>query len=316
MNFYDNNGYIDMEKVINLPYPFIFVVHGRGTGKTYGAFKYLLDHPEYPPVYVGGIPHVKNISGVWHGAIADDGRLQAEGDPIGYICALNTIANIRGFNGEQINIMIYDEFIPEARARAIKQEGEAIVNAYETINRNRELKGRPPLKMVFLANANKLSSPIFQTLGIMDRIDRMVMTGQEMCLLPDRGVAILKLRNSAISNAKAETALYRATSNVDFTAMALKNDFDTSTYLYVQREPIEEYRLMAEYEDVYIYRHKSKKWWYVSRHKRGTAKYKYIDEEFSKRKMRKDLLYFFTAWLHGYVSFEDYYCKLILTESL
>ena len=351
INFYTENGYIDMEKVISLPYPFIFVVHGRGTGKTYGAFKYLLDHPEkkfmvmrrtqieadtigftdfspfqpvladnpekYKPVYVGGIPHVKNISGVWAAQLDEGtGKLAPEGEPIGYICALNTISNIRGFNGEQIKIMIYDEFIPERGARSIKNEGEAIVNAYETINRNRELKGQAALKMVFLANANKLSSPIFQTLGIMDKIDKMAMTDQETCFLPDRGIAILKLRNSSISSAKADTALYRATSNREFAAMALKNEFDTSVYLYVQREPINEYKLVAVYEDVCIYRHKSKRWWYVSHHKRGTEKYHYIDEEFSRKKMKKDLVLFFDAWLHGNVSFEDYYCKLVLTNSL
>ena len=41
---YLESGYLNMEYIINLPVPFIFVLGGRGTGKTYGALKYLLDN--------------------------------------------------------------------------------------------------------------------------------------------------------------------------------------------------------------------------------------------------------------------------------
>ena len=40
---YDNNGYIKIESLLACGMPFIFVTGGRGTGKTYGALKYILD---------------------------------------------------------------------------------------------------------------------------------------------------------------------------------------------------------------------------------------------------------------------------------
>ena len=46
MNYYLPSGYVDMAKIIEQPYPFIFLIHGRGTGKTYGACKYVLDKGE------------------------------------------------------------------------------------------------------------------------------------------------------------------------------------------------------------------------------------------------------------------------------
>ena len=347
--YYRPDGYIDMAKIIEMPFPFIFVMHGRGTGKTYGACEYLLKHdqkfmllrrtqveadticytefspfqpvladnPDLQPVVVNALPNVKNVHGVWHGALnPDTGKLDPEGDPIGYVAALSTFSNIRGFNGEQVKILLFDEFIPEAKSRVIKHEDLAFLNVVETIGRNRELKGQPPLKVVCLSNANKLASPIFQALGIMDKVDRMAMTGKQECLLHDRGIAILKLSDSPISNRKKDTALYRAAANSEFTDMSLNNSFDMSNWLYVKTEPLEEYRIVAQYEDVYIYRHKTQKWYYVCRHKTGTVKNVYVNETFSKRRLKREQMLFYDCWLHGAVSFQDFYCKVQMWESL
>lgn len=348
MSFYLDSGYVDIEKIINLPYPFIFVLGGRGTGKTYGACKYLLDsgrkfmylrrmqqeadaignpefspfapvledHPEIPPITLDVIPGVKNIKAVYPAELNEAGKLQPAGDAIGYVGALNTISSIRGFSGEQIDIVLYDEFIPEKNARSIKAEGDAFLNCYETINRNRELKGRDPLKIVCLTNANKMASPIFVSLGITEQIDNMSRKGKECCYLKDRGIALIKLKNSPISDRKKKTALYRAAASEDFRRMSIENDFDTTTYMYVHPEPIEEYRIIAQYEDIYIYRHKALAKYYVSRHCSGHPKHKYYAEKFSQKKLKREQLPVFDAWLKGNISFQDYYCKLTLTESL
>lgn len=349
MNYYSESGYIDMEKIMSIRCPFIFLVHGRGTGKTYGMCKFLLDHlddgkflfmrrtqteadtisftdfspfqpvlndhPEYPRLTVQSIPNVKNISAVYKGEL-DDGRLKPVGDPVGYIGALSTIANVRGFNGEQIRYMVYDEFIPERGARLLRDEGDRILNCYETVNRNRELKGIDPLKAVFLSNANRMDSPVFQSLGILDRIDQMTMRGQSECILNERGIAVLKLKESPISLKKAETALYKATGDSTFKDMSLLNSFSSDTYLYCKREPIQEYRPVFQYEDITIYRHKSKCHYYVTRHRSGGVVRQYFDEDFSRRRMKRDQYSFMNAWLQGQISFEDIYCKTKMIDAL
>lgn len=276
----------------------------------------LQDHQDLNPITLTPIPGVKNIRAVYRGDLDENGVLQPVGDSIGYVGALNTISSIRGFSGEQIEIVLYDEFIPERNARAIKAEGDAFLNCYETINRNRELKGREPLKMVCLTNANKLASPIFVSLGITEQVDNMTRRGKQCSFLDDRGIALIKLRDSPISARKMQTALYKAAVSEDFRRMAIANDFDTTTYLYVHPEPLEEYRIIAQYEDVYIYRHKSIPRYYISRHCSGHPKNQYVAEQFSQKRMRKDLSLMFDAWLKGNISFQDYYCKLILTDSL
>lgn len=352
MNLYEQNGYADMKKIMSLPYPFIFVVGGRATGKTYGACKVLLDLPEnekflfmrrtgdeaeliasadfspfnpvivdnpdkYDLMYTGKIQHVKGITAAWKGETDDSGVLKPVGAPLGYFGALTTIYKTRGFSMEDVTVLLYDEFIPEKHVHAIRNEGECFLNAVETISRNRELRGRKPLKVVCLSNANKLSSPLFVALGIMDNVERMAMRGQAACFLPERGIAVIRLQDSAISKAKAETALYKAANSKDFVDMALKNDFDSSTNLYIKREPIEEFKIIAAIDnDVYIYKHKSEQRYYVSRHKRGTPKYNYLLDDLSVRRLKREQYIFFACWLRGRVSFEDYYTKYMLTNCL
>ena len=43
---YLDSGYLNAKWVIDLPYPFVFCVGGRGTGKTYGALDTCVQ--EYP----------------------------------------------------------------------------------------------------------------------------------------------------------------------------------------------------------------------------------------------------------------------------
>ena len=348
MNYYLPSGYVDMAKIIEQPYPFIFLIHGRGTGKTYGACKYVLDKGEKfvylrrtqteadlcssaefspfkplmdddPDLHIVSdkIAHVKNVSGFYRGELDEKTSIyKPAGAAIGYSTALTSISQIRGFSMEDCTIVIYDEFIPEVSARAIRGEDSALLNGYETISRNRELKGRPPLKLVCLSNANKIAAPIFATLGIMPKINKMVMRDQQECIIADKGIAIYKLRDSPISAAKAQSSLYKATAGTEFSRMALDNAFDSSNWLYVQREPLREYKPVVVFDDICIYRHKSTRGrYYVSRHLSGSPP-RYINEPMSVKQFRRVYAAFFDAWLRGNVSFEDYYCKYLLTTIL
>ena len=89
-----------------------------------------------------------------------------------------------------MQLWIFDEFIPERHERPIKNEGAAFLNAYETMNRNRELQGYKPIQTLCLANANDLGNPIFMELGLVSRAMRMQQTGKTMSLLRDRGIGI------------------------------------------------------------------------------------------------------------------------------
>lgn len=353
MNLFLDNGYADMHAIMTLPYPFIFVIGGRGTGKSYGAMRELLDMPAgdkfllmrrtgeeadaisytatspfmavttddpelYPPVVCGPLPHVKALSGVWHGEPDDKGELKPAGEPIGYISALVRIYKIRGFYMEDVKTLLFDEFQPEKHVKRIRNEGDSFLNSVETISRNRELRGEAPLKAVCLSNSESLACPIFQAMGIIPELDRAFTRGKHEYINQEKGIAVFKLPPSPISEKKASTALYRAARDSDdFMTMALKNDFDKSTYLYVEPAPLAEYKIVADVgQEVYIYRHKSAPLYYVTRHQAGQPRYKYNTDVMSIKRLKREQKRFFEAWLRGNIKFSDYYSKYYLTSLL
>ena len=103
---------------------------------------------------IGLVPIKKKIHGIYNRVKADDGTDVPSGAPIGYGIALSTIGTVRGVDMQDCSDCIYDEFIPESHVRSMRDEFSAFANAYETINRNRELAGLPALRMWLLSNAN------------------------------------------------------------------------------------------------------------------------------------------------------------------
>ena len=285
VKLYDDNGYLNVPALLKTGVPFIFCWGGRATGKTYGALKEavnsgvkfglmrrtqaqldLISKPEFSPFKplnkdmgwnIRIVPLSKYNGGIYNTNEADT-KQTPEGPPIGYTFALSTIANTRGFDGSEIELLIYDEFIPEPHARPIKEEHEAFLNAYETINRNRELQGRKPLQVLCLANANTLANPLFLGLGLVAKAERMYRTGQEYSIDSKRGFALVNLCRSAISELKRETALYRFTGDNSFSKMALSNDFSGEEERgRIGAKPLVEYRPVVQIGELCIYRQSS-----------------------------------------------------------
>lgn len=194
---YDENGYLNVKSVRDLGVPFNFVIGGRGTGKTYGFLSDVLDRgeqfilmrrtqtqvdlikkPDFSPfnsicrdrgLHLGYGQITKYNSAVYKQQQDTDGEWINSGSPIGYTAALSTISSMRGFDASSVSVLVYDEFIPERHEKAIKNEASAFLNAYETINRNRELTGHKPLTAILLANSNDISNPLFIELGLVDK---------------------------------------------------------------------------------------------------------------------------------------------------
>lgn len=331
MSIYLDSGYLDIEKILSYNMPFNFVVGGRATGKTYGALKTayenrirfilmrrtqtqcdLINKPEFNPykainMDLGSNVTVKSIS-KYNSKIVED--FEDSETILGYTCALSTISNMRGFDASDVQLLIYDEFIPEKHERPLKNEGSAFLNAYETINRNRELKGSDPVQVLCLANAFNIANPIFLELGLVGRCEKMKNSGQELFIDKERGILIVMLYKSRISKAKADTALYRLSSG-SYADMALSNDFIYNSNENIKSIALNEYRLICTVGEISIYRHKSKRTYYVSEHRSGTAP-QYTSDEVNILRYRKNhgmLLY--SAYMRNNITFEN-----MLTKSL
>lgn len=290
MKLYQSNGYANMPDIMQAPTPFILCVGGRGTGKTYGSLLFLLKNnipfiylrrtaaqmelvskEEFSPIVkIGadcGIPLVieslgKYASGVYR--LLDNGDRDTKA--VAYNMALSSVANIRSFDASGIKVILYDECIPERHEKKMsKFEKEAVLQMYESIDRNRQLNGEAPVKLVCLANANDLEAPILQALGCIKVLDSMRRKKQTQRIDKTRGLSIFLLNNSPISAEKRQTALYKLVmGHGDFADMALENTFSHDNYTDIGKKPINEYIPFACIGSICLYRHKYTFEWYVS----------------------------------------------------
>lgn len=334
MALYLESGYANMKEIISREDVFIFVIGPRGTGKTYGALLHILesgskfiylrrtqteadlvssavinpfkkvieDHKEYEVM----TESVNRNMGAFFTEVSGEHAI------LGYSAALSTFASIRGMDFSDVDLIFFDEFIPEKRARPIKEEFQALMNMYETVNRNRELSGKPPVKLVCCANSNDIANPIFIGLEIVNRIAKMMEKGIEYYRDPERQLGVYMLMKSPISERKAETALYKLTKNSDFTQMALENIFDVDTSSVSSRN-IREYRPVARIGELVVYKHKSRSEFYVNCSRSGSVRDVYSTTDVDTKRFINKYSYLYFRYLADDIIFEDV-SSLVLFE--
>lgn len=188
-------------------------------------------------------------------------------DLIGYITSVSSFAGgLRSVDLSDVSVILYEEFIPEKHVRKIKGEGEAFLNLYETVNRNREIEGKDPVKVYFLANAISLSNPTLAVFGIISDIQGMIRNGESRRTDRERSIYIELMSESEISEKKKKTALYKAlgTEN-DFSKNALAADFHDERLGMICRENTREYVPFISWGSICIYAHKSNGCYYAAK---------------------------------------------------
>lgn len=342
MQIYNADGYLDFRVIRDSGYPYIFIVGGRGTGKTYGAlessiedgrvFAYMrrrqtevdiINVPEFSPIRpvcrdhgwnIQSVTVVKGIGGYQRYRLEGDKQI-AEGEPVGYTFALSTIGNVRGFDSYKIKLLLYDEFLPEKGARLLSNEADLLFNAYETLNRNRELRGEPPMQMVCMANANDLASPVLLKLQLIKRIDMMLRKGTQTWTDKQRGILVVLLQDSPISAAKADTALYKLTAGSEYAGMALSNDFAYEERGRIISRPLSEYKPVVTVGEITVYVHKSQQAYYCTTHRSGSAP-TFGTGDNALARFRRAYGWLYKEALTDNIEYEDYTCQVLLLRYL
>ena len=341
--FYLPTGYVDFPAILALPVPFVIVIGGRGTGKTYGALKTcieqgrkfalmrrtqrqldIINKPEFSPLKplsrdTGELfatrPLASGLAAFYCAELDEDGREVLLGAPIGITLALSTLSNLRGFDASDIDVLLFDEFIPEKSERPLKNEADALFNAYETLNRNRELAGREPLKLILMANANDQASPVLLKLGLVQRLDRMAAKGTEFFMDKDRGLAVILLQASPISAAKQGTALYRLTAGTEFADMALANSFSYEDRSSIDSRPLGEYKPICGIGGVTVYQHKSRREFYISSHRSGAPPV-YETGDTDVARWRRAYGWLWRELMDDRITFEDFAVQVVFRQYL
>lgn len=337
-NIYLSSGYLNVSRMFEQSNTFTFIIGARGTGKTYGFLKYCYEHrikfiymrrtqkevdmissADLNPfkklnsdlnINVGTAKVSKDFTGFYE--LNEEGK--PSGDYIGLSVALTTAGKLRGFDASDIEVIIYDEFIPERTEKDLFKgmEGEAFFNAYETINRNRELDGGEPIKAFLLSNSNRLDNDILIYSKLVGVVHKMNKNRQEYYANNDRGVTVYNICASPISERKQNTALYRFTSGTDFSRMAIENDFNIDDSS-VKAKPLKEYKLQCVISEVGLYKHKSNGTYYASTHIVGTAPQYDLNEK-GKKAFLKHYARLYFAYLNNKAFFEEYFCEMIFNR--
>lgn len=343
MGIYLDNGYLDFEKILSYKVPFNFIIGGRGTGKTYGALKYMVEHQikfifmrrtqsqldiirkeEYQPFKklnedmgwsIQPIQITKYSSAFYDCERDKNGKWKPKegAAALGLMVALSTISNVRGFDATDRDVLIYDEMIPERHERPIKDEANAFFNAIETVQRNRELEGKDPLLVLCLSNSNELANPIFIELKIVKKAMALMNKGIEIDIDRKRELALFILRDSKISQLKKNTALYKLTRGTSFEAMSIDNNFEDMVGVKVVSRNLKEYVPICCIGEICIYKHKSNKTYYVSMHKMGNPE-EYTISEADVMRFRKKYTYLMDAYLFDNIDFEEYACESLFRK--
>lgn len=320
MNLYLDSGYLDMGSIIDDPHFMRVVVSARGPGKTFGAlsqavkkglkFLYLrrtktqldiISNPLYSPfkrinTFFGWDIQPKRGNGM---AVFQDE--QADGRVVGYAGALSTLRNARGWDAD-VNLIFWDEFIPEEEEIVKFNDWASFLNIVETVARNRELEGRPPIKILLCANSNKIYGYAVNGMQIENDLIEMRESGEEIReITPD--LILIVPRAEKFTEAKRQTALYRLTAGSRFSEMAIDNAFRIRSREKIGKRPLAEFVPLCGFKGEFVYRHKADRSYYVTSMKRGSPVV-YEDTADGKRKFLTKYGYLETAHTRGRVFFE------------
>lgn len=345
MRLFEESGYVDIPGIKSFARAnniyFIFIYGGRGTGKTYGElqdcirsgiyFLYLrrlgsqydiLKTPEGMPFKAlnhdngWSIEHTnlnKQLAAFYNMEPGEDGKLRPYGEALGLMSSLSTFANLRSVDFSQVKELILDEFILQPGERPIKNEAEVLFNAYETVNRNRELQGQEPVMLVCLANSNELANPVFMELGLVREAEKLRKDGREYKVLKDKHMMLVDLARSRISEEKSHTVLYDLTRGTEFYDMAIKNAFAAEERGRIQSRPLKEYKPLVTVGELTIYKHKSRREYYCSTHRSGEPK-TFGSGAKELMRFRSAYPYLWEAYIRNDIIFEEYLCEILFDK--
>jgi len=282
------DGYYHFSKDLQLyPNAWCYIVWSkRGPGKTYSALWYAYNN--YPIIYMKRTtedvnlicsansygfdpsPYVplnrdkcinvkareikKGIGAFWE----TDSEGNPEGLPKSYILSLNAIKRFKGFDFSQCEWLLLDEFIPQVGEIVKRGEGEMLLDLYMTIARDRQKRGRKPLKLVLFANAEEISTPVTNTLEVVDIMADLNASGQNYYYDEARGIMLHHITNDEYPIRDEEkVGIYSAMKHTAWGQKAFEGEFANNDFSNVVKMSIKGMKpyihLKHKTFDYYIY---------------------------------------------------------------
>ena len=304
------NYYSVLDDLLDYPDAWCYVaISKRGPGKTYGCLKGALDQKKrivymkrtmddvdlicsqgsdtdcspYKPINRDTGHNIKPSlirSGI--GAFYEtDPEDKPLGPPVAYTMALSAVRKYKGFDLSDADWIVFDEFVPQVgESRINRKEGDQLLDFYMTVSRDREQRGRDPLKLIMFANTVNVSSPVTNVLEITDDLAGMANKGIEYNYLPDRGILLHWLPPDKYVQADPEkNSIYKAMQNTAWGRMAFSGDFAYNDFTAVKTMSLKGCKPMIHLHykthDYYIYLRQSDGLYYMCRSRSDRCLFSY-----------------------------------------
>ena len=278
-NVYDDSG--------EYPGAIIIIAYSRrGVGKTYGALWGALqehkaivyikrtiedinlicsgsaefDTSPYVPINRDHGTNIKpkkiaNGIGAFYNMDEDGDTL---GAPVAYAVALSAIKNVKGIDLSHCEYMIFDEFIPQiSETRVLHTEGEALLDVYATVARDREKRGRDPLKLFLFANAENIYCPVIDELQILDDIAALAISGSSKRYIEDRRILIHHVNEIEITE-EEKSGIYQVMKGTAWHRKSFGGEFSKNDFSNVSKTILRKFtplmKILYRESAFYIYR--------------------------------------------------------------
>lgn len=189
--------------------------------------------------------------------------------PVGYCLAMSAVHKYKGFDLSDVDVMCLDEFIPQLTERVNRKEGNLLMDLYMTVNRDRETRGRPPLKLILFANATELYCPITDTLQLVDDLSLLNASEDEYTYIGDRMIMLHKIPYS--EGASTDTAVFAGMAGTQWADMAFGGVFAYNDFTKVKKVPMKGMvcylEVIYQRKSYYIYQHRDNGLYYMCRSK-------------------------------------------------
>lgn len=329
-----NKGYYHFaEDLIRFPDAWCYVVwSARTAGKTYSALWYALANNikiaymkrtnddvklicnenkiglDASPYYPINRDHNTDV----RAKLIDKGiggfYIEGETSPISYVLSLNASKALKGFDLSVCDWFVFDEFIPQPGEIVKRKEGEMVLSLYMTLRRDREKRGRDPLRLILFANAESISTPVTNTLEIVDTMADMNITGEEFNYDEERGILLHRIKSSCADY--ENSGIYKAMKDTAWGRVAFGGEFANNDFSCVRKMSIKGMRPLIELhykmKNYYIYQRSDGIYYMCSSRGKCVRSYD-LNRELEQRNFyRKDGFDLVNRAIRGNMFFQSY----------
>lgn len=186
-----------------------------------------------------------------------DANDEPVGAPVGYALALSAAEDVKGFDLSEVDFMIFDEFIPKPYQIVKRTEGDALLDIYMTLTRDRIERGRKELKLICLANATNINNPTFDILDVIDTAADMDLYDKEYVYQIERKILLHFIHMKQVEE-REKTGIELAMEGTVWAEMSFGGHFAYNDFSAVKHQRLKNYAPYVSYiykrKQVFIYR--------------------------------------------------------------